>query len=243
MKGRRTTLRVLSYNIRHAEGMDTRIDLKRIAGVIARSDPDLVALQEVDNRCKRSGDSDLAAELGRSLGMRHKFGKCMDYQGGEYGTAILSRLCIADTVRHPLPEGAEPRCALEVQVRPDRMPFPISFVCIHNDGGDSTIGVEQVKALLNGLDGRTNPIILAGDFNAKSTDRSMRLLREAQWNVLEKEAEPTWPADRPRVEIDFIVLRNFPEITIDHGVIDERVASDHRPVYATIWFEAVSQGG
>ena len=239
---KQTTLRVFSYNIRHAEGVDTRIDLERIAEVISQSDPDLVALQEVDKHCERSGDRDLAAELGRSLDMRHRFGKCMDYQGGEYGMAILSRLRIADTVRHPLPDGAEPRCALEVQVRAERTPFPISFVCIHNDAADSTIGVMQVKALLNALDRRTNPIILAGDFNAESTDRSMQLLREAQWNVLEKEGEPTWPADRPRREIDFIVLRNFPEIIIDHGVIDERVASDHRPVYATISFEAVSQG-
>ena len=41
------TLRILSYNIKHGEGMDKRIGLKRIAGVIAKESPDLVALQEI----------------------------------------------------------------------------------------------------------------------------------------------------------------------------------------------------
>jgi len=52
---------------RHGEGMDGRIDVERITNVIAPMNPDLVALQEVDRNCTRSGNQDIAA-----VDKRHK---------------------------------------------------------------------------------------------------------------------------------------------------------------------------
>ena len=49
------TIRVLSYNIHHGEGVDGVLDLARIGGVIKSVKPDLVALQEVDRNASRSG--------------------------------------------------------------------------------------------------------------------------------------------------------------------------------------------
>jgi endonuclease/exonuclease/phosphatase family metal-dependent hydrolase len=51
-------LRVLSYNIHHAEGVDRKLDVERIAAVIQSVKPDLVALQEVDRNVKRTGGVD-----------------------------------------------------------------------------------------------------------------------------------------------------------------------------------------
>ena len=48
-------VRVLSYNIHHAEGVDRRLDLPRIADLIKSVEPDLVALQEVDRGTDRDG--------------------------------------------------------------------------------------------------------------------------------------------------------------------------------------------
>ena len=76
-------LRLVAYNIHHGEGMDGKLDLERIARVIAAEKPDLVALQEVDKGCKRSGSIDQAAKLAEFLKMDHRFGKFMDYQDGE----------------------------------------------------------------------------------------------------------------------------------------------------------------
>jgi endonuclease/exonuclease/phosphatase family metal-dependent hydrolase len=230
-------LRVASYNIRHGEGADGKVDLPRIAKVIAALEPDLVALQEVDKNCTRSGNTDIAKELGKLLGMEHRFGKFMNFQGGEYGMAILSRLPIVDAVRHPLPDGAEPRCALEVRVHVDGLPSPVSFVCIHNDWTKESIRVKQAQALLEQLHGHDSPIVLAGDFNGDRSDESMRLLADAGWRIVKKNNDKesnTWPADDPRVEIDFFVIRNFPPVEIDHHVINEAVASDHRPIVAAI---------
>ena len=40
----------------------------------------------------------------------------MDYDGGEYGLGILSKHPILRSESHRLPDGAEPRCALEIEV-------------------------------------------------------------------------------------------------------------------------------
>ncbi|MDD2598304.1 MAG: endonuclease/exonuclease/phosphatase family protein [Kiritimatiellae bacterium] len=231
------SLRLLSYNIRHGRGMDDGIDLKRIAAVIANQKPDLVALQEVDKVCKRSGNRDIAAELAKLLGMEHRFGKFMDFQGGEYGLAILSRFPIQESIHHRLPKGSEPRCALEVTVHPPGMKTPLAFVSIHNDWITEEIRVTQVQTLLDGLAERRHPIILAGDFNGEPSDASMKLLEKSGWSVLKKDdaaATLTFPSDKPNTEIDFFVIKGLPPFSYKHQVVDERMASDHRPIAAVI---------
>ena len=78
-------LRVLSYNLHHGEGDDGKLDLPRLAAVITASGADLVALQEVDQKTTRTGGVDQAAELARLTGLRFRYGKALDYQGGAYG--------------------------------------------------------------------------------------------------------------------------------------------------------------
>ena len=77
--GENNSLSVLSYNIKHGRGMDGKVDLPRIAKVIRSVSPDLVALQEIDRNCTRSGAVDLTSELGNILGMEGRFGEFMDF--------------------------------------------------------------------------------------------------------------------------------------------------------------------
>ena len=51
---RRPTVRVLSYNIKHGEGMDREVDLERAAAVIRAARPDIVTLQEIDWNTSRT---------------------------------------------------------------------------------------------------------------------------------------------------------------------------------------------
>ncbi|MBK1833149.1 endonuclease/exonuclease/phosphatase family protein [Roseibacillus ishigakijimensis] len=233
-------LRVTAYNIRHGAGRDGKVDLDRTAAVLRALDADLIALQEVDKNCRRSGQRDLAAELAQRLGMTHRFGKFMDYQGGEYGMAILSRLPITATTRHPLPRGAEPRCALEVQVTVPGLAQPLSFLSIHNDWTDGEIRTRQVTALLTALAEHRHPVILAGDFNGPRDDASLQLLEKRQWQILPKNDSPapTFPAHQPEVEIDFLVVKNLPPFTCRHWVEEEEDASDHRPLAASFSWTA-----
>lgn len=227
-------LRLVAYNIHHGEGMDGKLDLKRIAKVIAAEKPDLVALQEVDKVCKRSGSVDQAAELAKLLKMEHRFGKFMDYQGGEYGMAVLSRLPIEKTVIHRLPKGAEPRVALEVVVGSPNWPGKFSFVSIHNDWIKEPLRAQQIEVLQEGLKDRKHPVILAGDFNARPDSASLKKLETKGWKMLREGRKNTWSASEPKVEIDFFFAKGLPPFRFQDKVIAETVASDHRPIAVVI---------
>ena len=109
-------LRVLCYNIHHCNppSKPGLIDMDAIAKVINHSKPDIVALQEVDVHTGRSGSGlHQAKELARKTGMQSYFAKAIDYDGGEYGVAILSRFPMESTMKFELPTSAgtngEPR--------------------------------------------------------------------------------------------------------------------------------------
>lgn len=227
-------LRIFSYNIRHGKGMDGKIDLERLAKVIEKHQPDLVALQEVDKNCTRSGNRDISAELGKLLGMEVTFGKSIDLQGGEYGVAVLSRLPIVKTAHHLLPGGSERRSALEVQVKVAGLAEPLSFVSVHNDWEKEEIRVGQVQSILDAVTPRNGPIILAGDFNEESQGKSLQLLSQNAWQVLDAKGDKTYPANKPKRKIDFFVTKNFEYQVAAHEVIDEPVVSDHRPIRAVL---------
>ena len=97
------SLRVLCYNIHHGEGVDGKLDLARIARVIRSVDPTIVALQEVDSRTTRTDRVDQPAELARLTDMKVVFEKNIEFGGGEYGNAVLSKLPITGHRNHLLP--------------------------------------------------------------------------------------------------------------------------------------------
>lgn len=52
---RQTTLKFMSYNIRNGRGIDNVQDLGRVAEIINRTAPDIVALQETGQRDRTHG--------------------------------------------------------------------------------------------------------------------------------------------------------------------------------------------
>ena len=233
--GERDSLKILSYNIKHGRGMDDRVDLKRTAEVIRSLSPDLVTLQEVDKNCTRSGSIDLTQELAGILKMEGRFGKFMDFQGGEYGMAVLSKFPIISDQVHVLPRGAEPRCALEVRVNPGKDWGEIRLFGIHHDWTRESLRVTQCKALLKKIGQQTGPVILAGDFNAGRNSQSVRLLVDSGFEILTNDPANTFPADQPKVEIDFIMCKGLSLGRFKHKVVAEKIASDHRPVLVEIF--------
>ena len=91
------TLRVMTYNIHVGVGIDKKLDLPRIAGVINAQHPDLVGLQEVDRGVARTQRIDEIAEIAKLTRMDYAFAFNLRYQGGQYGVAILSRFPIMAT--------------------------------------------------------------------------------------------------------------------------------------------------
>lgn len=231
-------LKVFCWNIQHGRGMDGRIDLDRIAAVIDAEKPDLVALQEVDQATRRSGGVDQAAVLGEKLGMEVVFGKAMDYQGGGYGLAVLSRLPIDGHRVHRLPGPGEPRIALETIVR--RGDETLGFVCVHLDHRSEETRVAQVKAIDQALEGRKR-VLLCGDINDVPGSATMRAFGEG-WSLVPKEnPAATYPAPEPVREIDHFLLRGL-EPAGPLRVLEEKMASDHRPVAGTVEMPEAAAG-
>jgi endonuclease/exonuclease/phosphatase family metal-dependent hydrolase len=221
---------VLAYNIHHGEGMDSVLDLHRIAALIREVDPDLVAVQEVDSVTTRTGGVDQAAELGRLTEMEPRYGRFMPYQGGAYGMALLSRWPISQAVNVRLPEGAEPRSAMSVVVISPKSGRALRFVGIHfYRTADERMA--QAEALDRALAGGDTATILAGDFNSTPGSAVMARLSDS-WSVVGKgEDHFTFPSYGPDREIDFVLFRPADAFeVISQRLIDEPVASDHRPV-------------
>lgn len=224
------TVTVLAYNIHHGEGMDSVLDLERIAALIRSVDPDLVALQEIDSVTTRTGEVDQAAELGRLTGLTPVYGRFMAYRGGAYGMALLSRWPISTTTNYPLPDGEEPRTALSAVVTAPASGRLLRFVGIHFYRTEAE-RLAQARALEAALERDTIPTILAGDFNSTPDSEVMDFLRES-WHVVDKGTDRlTFSSWDPVREIDYVLMRPFDRFEVlGQRLLDEPVASDHRPV-------------
>lgn len=231
-------LRVLTYNIHHGEGVDGKLDLARIAAVIRSVEPDIVALQEVDQNTERTGKIDQPAELSRLTGMDVVFGDNIKLQGGSYGNAVLSKFPIKRHENHPLPpfDKGERRGLLEVEIE---LPHErtLLFFATHLDHQrspkDRNAAAEIIARRSANL--KAQPALLAGDLNDGPSSTTLAMLGAAGWTRSNKEPIGTVPVKSPLRQIDFILFR--PENVwrrIETRVLEEAVASDHRAVLAVI---------
>ncbi len=88
-------IRVLSYNMHRAIGVDRLFRPERIAKVINHHKADIVLLQEVDIGVPRSRNLDLAKEMAEAAGYPHYVtGLNVKLRKGKYGNATLSKFPI-----------------------------------------------------------------------------------------------------------------------------------------------------
>ena len=232
-----TRVAVLTYNIYHGEDANGGSNLDAVAGIINSLKPDLVALQEVDNKTGRAKGLDLTAELSLRTGMKGIFGKAMDYDGGGYGEAVLSHYPVLETKNNPLPHTtkAEPRAALEIQIElPGGM--KIVFVGTHLDHQrNQSNRIMQAKRIVELYENYDLPMILAGDLNATPGSDPINLLL-GQWSdTAHDDPQPTFPSTKPSRRIDYIMYKPKGRWkVVEVRVIDEKVASDHCPVLAVL---------
>ena len=188
----------------------------------------------------RSGKSlHQAEELGRLTGMKAFFAKAIDYGGGEYGVAILSKFPIENTNNHPLPTaagtGGEPRTLATAVVNlPEGKKF--LFASTHLDAQSAdTNRVLQSQKIVDILKKEELPVILAGDFNAVPATRVIRTFDEHFKRSRITGCEYTIPVINPNRTIDYIIYAPSNKFkVVEHKVISETYASDHRPVFAVL---------
>lgn len=237
---KKRTVKLLCYNIHHAAPptKSNVIDLAAIAKVINESGADLVALQEVDAYTRRSGPYNQAQELGKLTGMSPYFFKAIEYDGGEYGIAILSRLPVLETNRYPLPRmegnGGEPRVLATAMIQL-RSKEKVLLACTHLDSRrDSINRLLQVKAITALLKDSDVPILIAGDFNAAPGTEVINILDQHFTRTCDP-CDSTVPVDNPQRAIDFIAVSPPAIFKVKkHFVIPEQYASDHLPVFAEL---------
>ncbi|RYF99018.1 MAG: endonuclease/exonuclease/phosphatase, partial [Chitinophagaceae bacterium] len=148
-------LKVMSYNIHHCNppSAGSEINVDTIAAVIRKYNPDLVALQEVDVKTKRSGSVDQARLLGEKTGMQYYFFKAINHDGGEYGVAILSKEPVTSFKQYTLPtipsSKGEPRILSTINIK-TREGKELLFACTHLDAqrSDSNrlLQIEEIRS-------------------------------------------------------------------------------------------------
>lgn len=159
------TLRVGSYNIRH--GGDVALDMSVIAADIKALKLDVVGLQEVDQLTERVGGLDTMKALSEASGYQYyAFAHAINYRGGEYGTAILSRYPIDSFEVIPLESGTlEKRSAGHAIIDVDGVKF--DFFNTHLSHENAGIRAGQIAQLAPIL-AECETYIVTGDFNTSS---------------------------------------------------------------------------
>ncbi|MCM3628160.1 endonuclease/exonuclease/phosphatase family protein [Paenibacillus glycanilyticus] len=245
-KGKETTIKVMEYNIHHAEGMDDILNLNRIGDVIKSSDADIIGLQEVDNHFStRSNFEDQARWLANYLGMHYQFAANLDndpLNAGEprrqYGTVILSKYPILSSENHLLDNThypAEQRGLAKtvINVKGNH----INFYNTHLDNKtpeERDIQVNEILSIVNQDNGTS---ILVGDFNA-TPDSPEIIKMSAQYHDtfaelgLNDAYTSYYYSDKPNRRIDYIYTSD--DVKIKAGKVIDTIAADHLPITAEL---------
>lgn len=215
-------MRIVSWNVRKAVGLDWRRDPARVVAVLETLEPDVVLLQEADKRLGRR-----PAALPQGVVERAGFRVVDPAPGpslGHHGNAVLLRGAwrAAGLRRIDLP-GLEPRGALAVEVEGPRGRL---WVCGAHLGLRRRDRRAQMAALLEALPARA---VIGGDLNEWSRDPAV-LGVAAPWRMVAP--GPSFHAARPVMALDRFVARGVRL----HGarVVEGRGASDHLPVLVEV---------
>jgi endonuclease/exonuclease/phosphatase family metal-dependent hydrolase len=167
--------RIATWNIRAARA--AAVDA--IAAELQAMQADVIALQEVDVRTRRTGFIDEPAALATALGFHYVFAASIKYDEGDYGLAVLSRWPFAKVRRHRLDAtaAAEPRIVLEVTVCARGR--PLRLFNHHADGrvASRSAGFAELREIVQADLG--HGMLLLGDFNERPDATGVRGLIDA----------------------------------------------------------------
>jgi endonuclease/exonuclease/phosphatase family metal-dependent hydrolase len=219
------TLKLMSYNIKNANGMDNVCNFQRIVNVINNTSPDVVAIQEVDSMTNRSGQKYVLGEIAERTQMHGYFAPAIDYDGGKYGIGLLTKQVPLRLQTLPLPGREEARTLILAEFA------DYIYCCTHMSltEEDRMKSLELVKAFTSSS---TKPLFLAGDMNAEPESGFIKKLQK-DFQILSNPKQHTFPAPDPKETIDYIATlkqnaKGF--AVISAKVINEPMASDHRPI-------------
>ena len=237
-------MRFLLYNIRYATGTGAAFHLpvpgagylrsnpRVLAGIthfIKGVDPDIVGLVEVDTGSIRTGRVNQAEVIAESLG-HYSIYQC------KYGTDSLNTLV-------PIVNKQANAFLAAPRVEGERFHYfdtGIKRLIIELELDDLCVFLVhlslkfrhrhvQLRHLFELVKRSSKPVIVAGDFNTFWGEHEMALFMEAAGlRSANSERLPSYPARRPRMELDFIL--HTQGIEIDSFSVPDVTFSDHRPL-------------
>ena len=238
-------LRIATYNIHKARGLDGRISPARIISVLKELDADILCLQEVVNApgthlsARGSSVYDQAGEIERALpDYIHRFGANRPLHGGTYGNLTLSRLPIRAWQNHDLTSRREERGALQTDIE-------LGSQLLHVFNVHLGTGFNERRRQARVLFGEkilanpelTAPRLVVGDLNEWTRGLTTHLLRETFHTFSPRHTlrfPATFPGLLPVVTLDHCYYEPPLELIESHLVRTPTalVASDHLPLIA-----------
>ena len=250
-------IRVLTYNIHHAEGTDGRIDSARILDVIGESGADIVGLNEVHHPTQTlmNGQS-LLAGISEALNMHYAFGAALP-RGGPlappfpYGNAVLSRFPLSQVSSFLLPTCSEREVrgllSADLEIRGATA---LTCYVTHLENRNGQVRQIQIEALLAIIAQRgDHPHVVVGDYNCEASQGTHSNDSSAVSHMIDKgyadaqaragnDGIATSPSFDPSSRIDYVWLSPG----LGASVVEcapwrstlSAVASDHFPVLAVL---------
>jgi endonuclease/exonuclease/phosphatase family metal-dependent hydrolase len=245
-------MRLATFNILHGRSpTDDLVDVDRFAAAVKALDADVLALQEVDRNQPRSANADLTAVASDAMAAdEHRFVAALDGSPGAtwmaatgeeqpdsaaYGIALLSRYPVlswevvrlgSPPTRVPMwfrgsrvPELVrdEPRVAVAARVETPRGELTVANTHLSFVGW---WGRRQLKGLMSALE-TADPLVLVGDLNM--TPEPAERITEMRSLV----HGATFPADRPREQLDHVLARGDVG-AVRTATVQQLPLSDHR---------------
>lgn len=237
-------LRVVVYNIHAGKDRAGGDNLRRVAQMLLDSAADIALLQEVDSVTERSGRTDQLAEIGRLTGFHSAFGRTLDYQGGGYGIAVISRFPIVSdsVIRLPVtPSQAraggsyEPRGVLHATILVEGIRIDVlnTHLDASADDGYRRQEAATLAAIAQSLTRRGARLLLGGDLNS-TPESAIRAMIETGgvrdvWSACGSGHGFSYPETQPVKRIDYLLISESMRC-IEARVLNSEV-SDHRPVF------------
>lgn len=219
------TLKLMTYNIKNANGMDDVCNFQRIANVINNASPDVVAIQEVDSMTNRSGQKYVLGEIAERTQMHAYFAPAIDFDGGKYGIGLLTKQVPVRLQTIPLPGREEARALILAEFE------DYIYCCTHMSLTEED-RMKSLKIVKSFTTPYKKPLFLVGDMNAEPESDFIKELQK-DFQLLSNPKQHTYPAPEPKETIDYIAtLKSNANgfALISARVLNEPMASDHRPI-------------
>jgi endonuclease/exonuclease/phosphatase family metal-dependent hydrolase len=224
------TIRVLTWNVHGCVGRDGVCDPDRVAQVLDAAQPDISALQEIDNRT-RAAAHDSFSYFGELFGWTTVSARTLTAKDGHYGHIVLSRWPIESLGELDLSvPRREPRKAIVGRITAPGGPIVVIAAHLGLWPHERRSQFERLRKRIDTIAER--PLLVLGDFN----DFPGRGLAERTLCpplAMTPELR-TYPSRFPLLPLDRIWFSAPLELATIATLRDANLVSDHLPLLASL---------